>query len=109
MSSPDLLDTFGLRPLGPALASIQRGVLGRKGQEPSRFGLSSTRILKPWISLPTWLGVRPKNRLVPLYNLFNRIPAPKNEPYSVRVTYAPDFLGTQFTYDGHLRTDFALP
>ena len=108
-SSPDLLDTFGLRPIGPALAALQRGVLGKKGQQPARFGLSSTRILKPWISLPTWVGIRPRDRLAPLYNLFNRVAAPKGEPYSVRVTYARDFLGGQFTYDGHLGTDFALP
>ncbi len=108
-SRPDLLDAFGLRPLGPALAAIQRGVLGREGQKPAKFGVSSVRILKPWISFPTWLGTRPRDRLVPIYNLFNRVSAPRDEPYSVRVTYARDFLGGRFTYDGHLGTDFAMP
>src|SRR5271169_5801199 len=107
--APDLLDTFGLRPVGPALEAMRRVVLGVKGQEPARWGLSSTRIFKPWISIPTWLGARPGDRLVPIYNLFNRVPAPRDEPYSVRVTYARDFLGGQFTYDGHLGTDFAVP
>jgi hypothetical protein len=106
---PDLLDTFGLRPLGPALAAFGRAMLGTSGEPKTRFGLSSVRIFKPWIGLPTWLGVRPRNRLTPIYNLFNRDPQQRGEPYSVRVTHARDFLGGQFTYDGHLGTDFAVP
>jgi murein DD-endopeptidase len=46
---------------------------------------------------------------VPLYNYFNRVPQPKDEGYSVRVTYARDYRGGRFTYDGHLGTDFAVP
>lgn len=107
-SRPDLLDTFGLRPLGPALAAFRRAVIGTPGAPKSRFGLSSVRIFKPAIGLPTWLRVKPHDRRVPIYNLFNRVPAPKSEAYSVRVTFARDFLGGRFTYDGHLGTDFAV-
>lgn len=106
---PDLLDTFGLRPAGPALAAIRRAVLGTAGEPKTQFGLSSVRIFKPWIGIPAWLGVRPRDRLTPIYNLFNRAPQPRDQPYSVRVSYARDFLGGRFTYDGHLGTDFALP
>ncbi len=107
-SRPDLLDTFGLRPLGPALSAIRRAVIGTPGAPKTKFGLSSARIFKPSIGLPTWLGVRPRDRRVPIYNFFNRVPAPKSEAYSVRVTFARDFLGGRFTYDGHLGTDFAV-
>jgi murein DD-endopeptidase MepM/ murein hydrolase activator NlpD len=107
-SRPDLLDTFGLRPIGPALAAIRRAVIGTPGAPKTRFGLSSARIFKPSIGLPTWLGVKPRDRRVPIYNLFNRVPAPKSEAYSVRVTFARDFLGGRYTYDGHLGTDFAV-
>jgi hypothetical protein len=106
---PGLLDTFGLRPALPALAAFRRAILGAPGEPKTVFDLSSLRIFKPWISLPTWMGRRPRDRLVPLYNLFNRVSAPRSEPYSVRVTFARDFLGGQFTYDGHLGTDFAVP
>jgi murein DD-endopeptidase MepM/ murein hydrolase activator NlpD len=106
---PDLLDTFGLRPAGPALAAFRRALLGSSGEPKTQFGLSSVRIFKPWIGLPTWLGVRPRDRLTPIYNLFNRAPQPRDEAYSVRVTHARDFLGGQHTYDGHLGTDFAVP
>jgi murein DD-endopeptidase len=107
--APDLLDTFGLRPAGPALAAFRRALLGSPGEPKARFGVSSVRIFKPWIGLPTWLGVRPRDRLAPIYNLFNRVPQRRDEPYSVRVTHARDFLGGQHTYDGHLGTDFAVP
>lgn len=107
--SPGLLDTFGLRPLGPALAAVRRAVLGTKGAPKSRYDLTSARIFKPTIGIPTWLGLRPKDRLAPIYNFFNRVPQPRDEGYSVRVTYARDFLGGRHTYDGHLGTDFAIP
>jgi murein DD-endopeptidase len=47
--------------------------------------------------------------LVPIYNFVNRVPQPKHEGYSVRVTYARDYRGGRWTYDGHLGTDFACP
>ncbi len=106
---PDLLDTFGLRPVESALTAIRRAILGTSGEPRTQIGLSSARIFKPWIGIPAWLGVRPRDRLVPIYNLFNRSPQPRDQPYSVRVSYARDFLGGRFTYDGHLGTDFALP
>jgi hypothetical protein len=67
------------------------------------------RIFKPHLSIPTWLGFRRQDRRVPIYNYFNRVPQPKGEGYSVRVTYARDYRGGRFTYDGHLGTDFAVP
>jgi murein DD-endopeptidase len=75
-----------------------------------QFGLSSLRIFKPGISLPTWMGRRRPDRRVPIYNFFNRVKPPREgRTYSTRVTYARDYLGGQHTYDGHLGTDFACP
>jgi murein DD-endopeptidase len=104
-----VLEAFGLRPLGSALRESRQAVGGSRYIPRTQFGLSSLRIFKPRISIPTWLGVRRRDRQVPIYNLFNRVPAPRNEGYSVRLTYARDFLGGQWTYDGHLGTDFAVP
>lgn len=104
-----LLDTFGLRPLGPALRDALAALRGTEHLPPVRWGLSSTRIFKPHISLPTWLRLRPRDRRVPVYNLVNRRRRVGPEGYSVRVTDCRDFLGGAFTYDGHMGTDFALP
>ncbi len=104
-----LAEIFGLRPLGPALRSALSAVRGSPHVPPNRFGLSSLRIFKPWIGLPTWLGHRRPDCRVPLYNYFNRVRAPRDEGYSVRVTYARDVRGGRYTYDGHLGTDFAVP
>lgn len=86
-----------------------RALLGSPHMKASRWGPSSLRVLKPSISLPTWLGLRRNDGRVPLYNFFNRVPAPRDQGYSVRVTHARDFRGGRFTYDGHLGTDFACP
>lgn len=74
-----------------------------------RFGLSSLAIFKPQISIPTWLGRTRADRCAPVYNFFNRVPAPPDRGYSVRVTHARDYRGGRWTYDGHLGTDFAVP
>ncbi len=102
-------ETFGLKPLVPALKQCWRALAGDQHVPPSQWGLSSVRIFKPTISFPAWLGRRRADRLVPIYNLFNRIPAPRTEGYSVKVTYCRDFRGQQLTYDGHVGTDFAVP
>jgi murein DD-endopeptidase MepM/ murein hydrolase activator NlpD len=102
-----ILEAFGLSPASEVLAAARRTIVGSPYVPKSRFGLSSTRIFKPWISLPTWLGRKRADRLVPIYNFVNRVPQPKDDGYSVRVTYARDYRGGQWTYDGHLGTDFA--
>jgi murein DD-endopeptidase len=109
------LDVFGLRPIGPALAPVRRVIFGgrrrRDGHiEPANlWGPSSVRIFKPWIGLPTWAGRKRRDGRAWLYNFFNRVPQPPHEGYSVRVTHCRDFAGGQWTYDGHLGTDFACP
>jgi murein DD-endopeptidase len=74
-----------------------------------RVGVSSLRILRPAIAMPTWLGLRRPDRRVPILNYVNRVRAPRDQGYSVRVTYARDWRGGRRTYDGHLGTDFAVP
>lgn len=103
------LDVFGLRPIGPALAPVRRVIAGRGDEPANLWGPSSVRIFKPRIALPTWAGRKRRDGRVWLYNFFNRVPQPPHEGYSVRVTYCRDFAGGQWTYDGHLGTDFACP
>ncbi len=91
------------------LRDAARALVGSEHEAKNLLGLSSLRIFRPAIGLPTWLGIRRADRRVPIYNFFNRVPAPRSAGYSVRVTYARDFRGEQKTYDGHLGTDFAVP
>lgn len=102
-------ETFGLSPLDEAASEVARALRGTSYVPASRWGLSSVRIFKPQISLPTWLRRTRADRRLPVYNFFNRVPQPRDEGYSVRVTYCRDFRGGQWTYDGHLGTDFAAP
>ena len=104
-----ILDTFGLRPLDRALQQAGRAVFGDNDIPPTRWDLSSVRVFKPHISIPTWLGVKVYGSKAPVYNLYNRnMPGP-DESFSVRVSTCRDFRGGHFTYDSHLGTDFAIP
>lgn len=111
MASPPLsvLEIFGLHPAHAVLAHGRRALLGSGKARPTEWGLSSVRIFKPSISLPTWLGRTRADRRVVLYNYFNRTPRRPGRPYSVRVTDCRDHRGGRFTYDSHNGTDFACP
>ncbi|MCA9673040.1 MAG: M23 family metallopeptidase [Myxococcales bacterium] len=104
-----VLEAFGLRPLRPALAQAARALGGDPNMPATRFGLSSTRVFKPRIAIPTWLGLRPRDGRLWIYNLFNHDAPPPTERYSVRVTRCRDFQGGQFTYDAHRGVDIAAP
>ncbi len=104
-----LLDRFGLTPLGPAARQARKAVLGSEGTPATETGLSSLRIFKPAIALPTWLGRTRGDGLVPVYNFMNRNLPGKDAPYSVKVSFCRDFQGGQWTYDSHVGTDFAIP
>ncbi len=82
---------------------------GQPGLPGSRFGLSSLRLFSPRLSLATWRGQRPLDRIAPVVNLVNRTPTPVEQGWSVRVTQVRDFRGGRLTYDSHNGTDFAVP
>ena len=100
---------FGLNPPRLRLAQAWVALRGAPELQPTRWGLSSVKIFKPWISLPTWLGRTRADRRIPIYNFFNRTQTPPEQGWSVRVTQARDFRGGSFTYDSHNGTDFAVP
>jgi Peptidase family M23 len=102
-------EVFGLEPLGPALRQCWAALVGDAHAPPGKWGPSSLRILRPWLSIPIWLGRDPVVGEAIVYNLPNRRPQPFGEGYSVRVTYARDYRGGRLTYDGHVGTDFAVP
>ena len=102
-------EIFGLRPLEPALRQCKRAIFGNDRVPASLWGPSSLSIFKPKVSLPTWAGLRRRDKKAIIYLLYNRVAAPQDVGYSVKVTFARDFRGSRMTYDGHVGTDFAVP
>lgn len=102
-------EVFGLSPLGTRLREARLALRGDAHTPPTRYDRTSlaqfTRVPGPLL----WLGIRPRGRLVPLSNLFSYVRPPPELGWSVRVTTARDFLGTQLTYDSHNGTDLAVP
>lgn len=103
------LDTFALRPFGERWNDAKMVFRGDPHVPPSRFGLTSIKLMRPSLSLPVWLGMRRKDRRSPIFNFFNHTPTPMEEGWSVRVTQVCDFRGGTLTYDSHNGTDFCVP
>lgn len=104
-----MAEIFGLTEPLKRLAEVKIALGGDSYTPPSRWGLSSLGIFKPRLSVKTWLGWRPEDRLVPITNFFNRTQTPLEEGWSVRKTQVEDFRGGTLTYDSHNGTDFAIP
>ena len=104
-----IAETFGLSPLSQRAREAWLTLRGDPSTPPSRFDHTSLRMFKPRMALPLWRGRPAHGRLVPIYNLVSHVRPPPEEGWSVRVTFARDFLGTQLTYDSHNGTDFAVP
>jgi murein DD-endopeptidase len=112
MSRRESLSVAQIFGLSPARLRLSQALMALRGQEeipPTRWGLSSVKIFKPWISFPTWLGRTRADRRVPIYNFFNRTQTPPEDGWSVRVSQVRDFRGGSLTYDSHNGTDFAVP
>lgn len=102
-------ETFGLSPLPLRAKEAWMALRGDPSVPPSRFGVSSLKIFKPRLSIKTWLGWRPRDRRIPILNLFNHTQTPLEEGWSVRKTQVRDFRGGTLTYDSHNGTDFTIP
>lgn len=98
-----------MRPLDRALAQAKVALVGMDGVPGSRFGLSSLGVLRPRLSVLTWLGRRVGGERVVVSNLFNRTPTPLSQGWSVQKTQVRDFRGRSLSYDSHNGTDFAVP
>lgn len=104
-----IAEIFGLSPVGTRLRETLFMLRGDPHTPPSRFGVSSLKILRPGLSLRMYLGLKRADRRVVMYNLFNHTPTPVEDGWSVRVTQVRDFRGGRNTYDSHNGTDFAVP
>lgn len=104
-----IAEIFGLTPARQRLAETLFMLRGNPYTPPSRFGLSSLKILTPRLSIGLYLGRRRADRRIPLLNLFNHTQTPIEQGWSVRVTQVRDYRGGRNTYDSHNGTDFAVP
>lgn len=107
--SLSIAELFGLTDPGTRLKEARLALGGDPYTPPSQWGLSSVGIFHPPLSVKTWLGWRPKDRLVPITNFFNHTPTPVEEGWSVKKTQVRDFRGKTLTYNSHNGTDFAIP
>lgn len=102
-------EIFGLSPVRERLREAVLAFRGDDTTPPTRFDRTSlaqlTRLSGPRI----WAGQRVAGRRVPIANLFSHVQPPPEQGWSVRITTARDFMGTQLTYDSHNGTDFATP
>ncbi len=92
-------EVLGLRPgsFGQALVALR----GEEDVPPSRFGLSSLKMLRPRVALPLWRGRSFVDRKVLVTNLFNHRQTPVELGWSVKRTQVEDFRGRDMTYDSN--------
>ena len=109
MPRPPLTEALGVLPIRNRLREALVAQRGAEDVPPSRFGLSSLRLLSPRLALPLWLGRQVVPRRVVLTNLFNHTQTPIEAGWSVRKTQVRDFRGRDLTYDSHNGTDLAIP
>jgi murein DD-endopeptidase MepM/ murein hydrolase activator NlpD len=102
-------EIFGLSPWRTRLAEAALVFRGDASTPPTRFDRTSLRQLTRVSGPRLWAGQRVAGRQVPISNLFCYTQPPPEEGWSVQITNARDFMGTQLTYDSHNGTDFATP
>ena len=106
---PSLIESLGLRPWRERFRQAAIAPCGAEDVPPSRFDVTSLRLLRPRLAYPLWRGRWVVPRKVFLTNLFNHRQTPVEDGWSVRRTQVEDFRGGQLTYDSHNGTDLSVP
>lgn len=106
---PSIVESLGLRPIDERARQALVALRGAEDVPPSKFGLSSLRLLSPRLALPLWAGRYVVPRRAVVTNLFNHTQTPVEEGWSVRKTQVRDFRGRDLTYNSHNGTDFSIP
>lgn len=104
-----LAEAMGLHPIRQRIQQARIALRGEQDVPPSRFDLSSLRLLNPKMGIPLWRGKAFIPGKVILTNLFNHRQTPTSEGWSVRRTHVEDFRGGTLTYDSHNGTDLSIP
>ncbi|HQY60206.1 MAG: M23 family metallopeptidase [Myxococcales bacterium] len=104
-----LREAFALDDIPRSLRDTLLVFRGDDNVLPAKWGLASTKQLRPRLGFSLWRGKALHGRRIPLMNLFNHTPTPVEEGWSTLVTQVRDFRGGTNTYDSHNGTDFAIP
>jgi len=106
---PPLLERFGIRSLDQLRRDYFEVARHTLKRDRYTFGLSSSGLLRPELSLPAYLGFMRDDGLAPIYNLFDRQRGAQH--YGQRVTRRSqrDFRGGRLSYDEHNGTDLVCP
>ncbi|WP_436795800.1 M23 family metallopeptidase [Actinospongicola halichondriae] len=104
-------EAIGLREPRARMKEALVAIRGAEDVPPSKFGLSSLRMLDPRMSLPLWAGRFRKGleHKAVITNLFNHTPTPVEDGWSVEKSQVQDFRNRGLTYNSHNGTDFSVP
>jgi murein DD-endopeptidase MepM/ murein hydrolase activator NlpD len=102
-------EIFGIRSMGQITSDMGEVVRDYLGRRRFQFDVRSAGLLRPALSVPTYLGRTPSDGLAPIYNLFDRRGGGRNYSQRVSRRTCQDFRGGRLSYDEHDGTDFVCP
>jgi murein DD-endopeptidase MepM/ murein hydrolase activator NlpD len=106
---PNLGESFGVHSMGQLASDL--GEVLREGSRGRRFqfDVGSAGLLRADLSLPAYAGLVPRDRLAPIFNLFDRVGGGQRYTQRVSRLRPRDFRGGKLSYDEHDGTDFVCP
>lgn len=99
----------GIKSLNGFLKNLEYAATRSFRQSSFQLDFSSLGFLRPDLSIPAYLGIYPKDRLSPIYHLFDRNQGGKKYSHRITRKYSYDFRGKKLTYDDHNGVDFVVP
>lgn len=108
MSVGSLAQLFAIRS-GAQLVRDLRHIAGELFTGEPSLALSTAGLFRPGLGLPTYLGLRRRDGVSPIFNLFDRTGGGKGFRSTVTRDTCRDYRGGRLTYDEHDGTDFVCP
>lgn len=106
---PGLIERFGVRTRAQ-LARDLKEILARTATPGSvTISLASAGLMRPELSLPSYLGFVRTNRIAPIFNLFDRTAGGRAFRGVATRRKMRDFRGGRLSYDEHDGVDFVCP
>ncbi|MCS6985462.1 MAG: M23 family metallopeptidase [Leptospiraceae bacterium] len=102
-------EVFGIRSGGMFLRNLLYAIPRSLKNQAFQVDISSLGFLRPDLSIPAYLGIYPRDRLAPIYHLFDRTGGGKRYSHRITRRYCRDYRGQRLTYDEHNGVDFVCP
>jgi murein DD-endopeptidase MepM/ murein hydrolase activator NlpD len=106
---PPLLDRFGIRSAEQVRRDLKTVLVHVWRGDRYRFGLRSTGLFRPDLSLPAYAGLAPAGGRSPIFNFFDRTGGARRWRGAVTRSAQRDWRGGRLSYDEHDGTDFVCP